>query len=230
MTEYLQVSELFYSIQGESTWQGFPCLFIRLANCNLRCDYCDARYTWTEPGASMSLDDILTWLHQYPETKLVEITGGEPLLQPAAYPLMHALLDQGYRVLLETNGSFDLSQVPDTVHIIMDVKCPGSGMDKWNREENLAVLVSRYHRGCRDEIKFVLTSETDFHWAKTWLQQGVAQKIPQGIPPDMPVFFSPAQPFFAPHKLAALLLAHHLSVRLQTQLHTLLWPEKTRAA
>lgn len=222
MTEHLHVSELFYSIQGESTWQGFPCLFIRLANCNLRCDYCDARYTWTEPGTSIPQADIFTWLRQYPEIRLVEITGGEPLLQPAVYPLMHALLEQDYQVLLETNGSLDLSQVPDAVHIIMDVKCPGSGMDRSNREENLAVLLSRSHRGCRDEIKFVLTSETDFHWSKARLQQG--------FPPDIPVIFSPVQPFFAPDKLAALLLAYHLPVRLQIQLHILLWPEKTRAA
>lgn len=219
VTEPVQVSELFYSIQGESTWAGLPCLFVRLAGCNLRCSYCDARYTWEEAAVPMALAEILAWTGQYPGT-LVEITGGEPLCQPV-YPLMQALIEEGRQVLLETNGSLPLGEVPDAVSIIMDVKCPDSGMAAHNLPENLDLLRERSRRQCRDEIKFVLSSINDFHWARQLVEQ---DRLDQWLP----VLFSPVRSRLDPARLAGLLLDHRLPVRLQLQLHTLLWPDQTR--
>jgi len=221
-TEPLSVSELFYSIQGESTRAGLPCLFIRLSGCNLRCAYCDARYTWQEAGTPMSVADILAWTARIPGVP-VEITGGEPLLQTAVHVLMQTLIQNGHDVLLETNGSLPLDLVPDAVTIIMDIKCPGSDMAGHNLPENLGILRERQQRGCRDEIKFVLSSTADFHWAREALAQ-------TGLATALPVLFSPVRPLLDPAALAALLLEYRLPVRLQLQLHTLLWPEKTRGA
>ncbi len=211
---------MFYSLQGESTWAGLPCLFIRLAGCNLRCTYCDARYTWEEGAVAMVLADILAWARDYPGI-LVEITGGEPLLQPGVYPLLQALLKEGRQVLLETNGSLPLDEVPDAVCIIMDIKCPDSGMAARNLPENIDLLRERSRRQCRDEIKFVLSSTTDFHWARALVER---EQLDQGLP----VLFSPVRPLLDPQTLAQLLLDHRLKVRLQLQLHTLLWPGQTR--
>jgi len=220
VTEPLKISELFYSIQGESTRAGLPCLFVRLAGCNLRCAYCDARYTWEEAGTSMEWPDILAWIERSPGV-MVEITGGEPLLQAGTLSLMQALIDAGRTVLLETNGSLPLGDVPDQVGIIMDVKCPGSGMAAHNLPDNLALLKERRQRGCQDEIKLVLSSEADFHWAR---------KMVEGnrLPPSIPVLFSPVRPLLDPATLARLILEHRLPVRLQLQLHTLLWPDRSR--
>lgn len=220
VTEPLRVSELFYSIQGESTWAGLPCLFVRLTGCNLRCSYCDASYTWEEEGTPMTVAEILAWVEATPGV-MVEITGGEPLLQPGVQALMEALLASSRPVLLETNGSRWLGDVPDAVAIIMDIKCPDSGMSAYNLPENLEILRQRKQRGCRDEIKFVLSSKADFHWARAYVTEEQLMSIP-------PVLFSPVQPGFPPRTLAALLLKHRLNVRLQLQLHTLLWPDQTR--
>ena len=220
MTEPLRISELFYSIQGESTRAGLPCLFVRLAGCNLRCAYCDARYTWEEAGTSMEWPDILAWTERFPGV-MVEITGGEPLLQAGIQPLMRALLDAGRPVLLETNGSLPLGEVPDQVGIIMDVKCPDSGMAAHNLPENLVLLRERSLRGCQDEIKLVLSSEADFHWARKMVEEN-------RLPPAVPVLFSPVRPLLDPAALARLILAYRLPVRLQLQLHTLLWPDRSR--
>lgn len=220
MTEPLLVSELFYSIQGESTWAGLPCLFIRLAGCNLRCRYCDARYTWEEAAEAMALADILAWTAQYPGT-MVEITGGEPLSQDGVYPLMLSLVASGRQVLLETNGSMPLDAVPDAVGIIMDIKCPDSGMVDRNLPENLNMLRGRSRRQCRDEVKFVLSSIEDFHWARQLVEREQLDQF-------LPVLFSPVRPQFEPQTLAHLLLAYRLNIRLQLQLHTLLWPERSR--
>lgn len=219
-TESLLVSELFYSIQGESTRAGLACLFIRLAGCNLRCSWCDARYTWEEPGTVMTVAEVLAWAASTPEVP-VEVTGGEPLIQPGVYPLINGLLEAGRNVLLETNGSLPLCAVPDAVVIIMDVKCPGSGMTAHNLEENIGYLRERRRRGCRDEIKFVLSSENDFSWADCYVRK-------QRLESDFPILFSPVQPTFAPRELARLLMANQSPARLQLQLHTLLWPEKKR--
>jgi len=220
VTEPLQVAELFYSIQGESTRAGLPCLFVRLAGCNLRCTYCDARYTWEETGTSMDAAAILAWVERTPDV-MVEITGGEPLLQVGVYPLMRALIDGGRPVLLETNGSLPLDEVPEQVGIIMDIKCPDSGMAARNLPDNLELLRGRNRRGCRDEIKFVLSSEADFHWARTLIAR-------EHLPPSIPLLFSPVRPLLDPAALAQWLLAYRLPVRLQLQLHTLLWPDRTR--
>ena len=220
MTEPLKVSELFYSLQGESTRAGLPCLFVRLAGCNLRCVYCDARYTWEEAGTCMEWPDIFAWIERTPGV-MVEITGGEPLLQAGIQPLMRALIDAGRLVLLETNGSLPLGGVPDQVAIIMDIKCPDSAMAAHNLPENLALLRERSQRGCQDEIKFVLSSEADFHWAR---------QIVEGnrLPPSIAVLFSPVRSLLDPVALARLILEHRLPVRLQLQLHTLLWPDRPR--
>ena len=220
VTEPLLISELFYSIQGESTWAGMPCLFLRLAGCNLRCTYCDARYSWEETAVAMTLAEILGWVAQYPGI-LVEITGGEPLSQAGVYPLMQALLEDGRQVLLETNGSLPLEEVPEEVHIIMDIKCPDSGMAAHNLPQNIELLRKRSQRQCRDEIKFVLSSTNDFHWARELVEQERLDQL-------APVLFSPVRPLLDPADLARLLLEHRLKVRLQLQLHTLLWPGQTR--
>jgi 7-carboxy-7-deazaguanine synthase len=219
VTEPLKISELFYSIQGESTWAGLPCLFIRLAGCNLRCTYCDARYAWEE-FVAMTQADILAWVGRYPGLP-VEITGGEPLQQPRVYPLIRALIEGHRQVLLETNGSLPLDAVPDAVHIIMDIKCPDSGMAARNLPENIDLLRERSRRQCRDEIKFVLRSLADFHWARELVER---EQLDQWLP----VLFSPVRPLLDPQTLAQLLLEHRLKVRLQLQLHTLLWPGQTR--
>lgn len=220
MTEPLQISELFYSIQGESTWAGLPCLFIRLAGCNLRCTYCDARYAWQEPAVAMPLADILAWVRQYPGI-MVEITGGEPLQQPGVHALMRALLTNGHQVLLETNGSLPLDDVPAAVAIIMDIKCPDSGMAAHNLPENIDILRQRSRQQGNDEIKFVLSSIADFHWARELVAR-------EGLDQWLPVLFAPVRPLLTPQDLAQLLLDHRLKVRLQLQLHTLLWPDQTR--
>lgn len=219
-SEPLLVSELFYSIQGESTRAGLPCLFVRLAGCNLRCVYCDASYTWDETGKPMTVAEIVAWADQQTGV-LVEITGGEPLRQAGVYPLMQALLDAGRSVLLETNGSLPLCGVPDGVGIIVDLKCPDSGMVGHNLADNLAFLRERKRRGCLDEIKFVLNSLDDYHWAREVVER---QRLDQMLP----VLFSPVRDRLDPATLAQLLLEHRLNVRLQLQLHTLLWPGQSR--
>lgn len=219
-TEPLLVSELFYSIQGESTRAGLPCLFVRLSGCNLRCSYCDARYTWEEPGRAMAPAAVLDWVTQTPGI-MVEITGGEPLCQNGVYPLMRGLLQAERTVLLETNGSLPLCAVDDGVHIVMDIKCPDSGMANHNLPDNLEVLRERQRRGCRDEIKFVLNSVDDFHFARDMV---LCHRLDQLLP----VLFSPVKDGLSPAHLAELLLTHRLNVRLQLQLHTLLWPGQSR--
>jgi 7-carboxy-7-deazaguanine synthase len=221
-SEPLHISELFYSLQGESTWAGLPCLFVRLAGCNLRCSYCDARYTYEEAAQILRREEILDWINQYPGV-MVEFTGGEPLRQQGIYPLLHSLIEQRRTILLETNGSLPIYGVSDFVHIIMDVKCPDSGMASHNLAENLQVLRERQQRGARDEIKFVLSSVDDFHFAR---EQVLAHQLDRLVP----VLFSPVITKFPPEELAELLLKHQLGARLQLQLHTLLWPEKLRGA
>lgn len=215
----LQVSEIFYSIQGESSWAGYPCIFVRLAGCNLRCSYCDARYTYEEPGRAMEPAAVLAEIRRLAPKQspppLVEITGGEPLLQEGVYPLLTALLADHYRVLLETNGSLSLARVPAAVHCIMDVKCPGSGMAEYLETANFRRLTGR------DEIKFVLSDRRDYDWAKEIINRHHLADHPHLI-------FSPVTNRLPPADLAAWLLADALPARLQLQLHTQLWPGCTR--
>nr|MDA8164823.1 radical SAM protein [Desulfobacteraceae bacterium] len=154
----LTISELFYSIQGETSYAGYPCAFIRLAGCNLRCSYCDARYTYEEEGREMPLSEVLAFAASFP-VALVGVTGGEPLLQENIYSLLKVLVTAGRTVLLETNGSLPVSKVPGEVVKILDLKCPDSGMHEQMDFRNLHFLSPK------DEVKFVLSSRADYEWA-----------------------------------------------------------------
>lgn len=215
----LALCECFYSIQGESARAGLPCLFFRLAGCNLRCRWCDSTYSFTG-GRPCTVAEAAAWAlgHACP---LVELTGGEPLLQEGAYPLIERLLAGGKEVLLETNGTLSLARVPLEVSVILDVKCPGSGMAAYFCPENLELLALRKKRGSTDEVKFVLADETDFFWALDFVRR-------HGLHALVPVLFSPVRPGLEPERLAELMLAHQAPARLQLQLHTLLWPGRKR--
>jgi 7-carboxy-7-deazaguanine synthase len=219
--EGLQVSELFYSLQGESTFAGLPCVFIRLAGCNLRCSYCDAAYTYNETGEEQTLAAILAYADSYP-TALVELTGGEPLLQENSLRLMHELLRRRRTVLLETNGSRPIAALPPEIHVILDVKCPASGMaDSW-LPENLEAIRSRQAvRADCTEIKFVISDLEDYHFARDFVRQ-------HGFAEIAPVLFSPVRGRMSSRILAERILTDRLPVRLQLQLHTLIWPEISR--
>jgi 7-carboxy-7-deazaguanine synthase len=210
----LQLSETFYSIQGESSFAGYPCLFFRLAGCNLRCSYCDARYTYEEPATVTPLNTLLNEAARYPNA-LIEITGGEPLLQEGVYPLMAGLLAAGRTVLLETNGSLSIARVPQEVVKIIDLKCPDSGMAEKMEPANLDLLSPH------DEIKFVVSSRGDYDWAKAMIREHrLAEKAT--------LILSPVIGRLAPALLAQWLMADALPARLQLQLHTLLWPGTKR--
>jgi 7-carboxy-7-deazaguanine synthase len=217
----LEVAELFYSLQGESSLAGFPCVFVRLAGCNLRCCYCDARYTYEETGTRRSIDDIVAAVTGY-HCQLVEITGGEPLVQEETAALCATLVGRGFQVLLETNGSLSLAQVPDQVRIIMDIKCPGSGMADSLHLPNLDLLFARRQRnGRKDEVKFVLCSAEDYRWARDFISCHRLYEHAE-------LLFSPVIQQFSATDCAELLLRDHLPVRLQLQLHSLLWPGESR--
>lgn len=202
----VEISEIFYSLQGESTYQGMPCVFIRLSGCNLRCSWCDTKYSHA-PGEWLSFDEIVHAISLYP-CKLVELTGGEPIWQEASIPLMDRLVDLGYTVLLETNGSLDISEVPDEVIKIVDVKCPGSDCGDSFMKYNLRSL--REH----DELKFVLTNYPDYEFAKAFLEIHKPQVNA--------IHFSPVSTLLAPETLAEWLLEDGLPVKLSLQLHKML--------
>lgn len=204
--KHLEISEIFYSLQGESSYMGMPCIFIRLSACNLRCSWCDTQYSHAQ-GEPRTLESILTQIKQYP-CKLVELTGGEPLWQDASIPLMQMLLEQGYTVLLETNGSLYLEAVPEAVVKIVDVKCPGSGVSDSFMPWNLRCLQPE------DELKFVLTNYRDYAFAKAFLKE---HKITSRI-----IHFSPVQCVLKAETLASWLLEDGLRVKLSLQLHKLL--------
>ena len=218
MSAVLHVSELFYSLQGESTRAGLPCAFIRLCGCNLRCTYCDSRYTWDETGGKvLRLEDICTWLAGFPNV-LTEITGGEPLLHEAVYALMDAVLALGHDLLLETNGSLSIARVPDRVGVILDLKSPDSGMMASNDWGNIALLRQRQAAGSKDEVKFVLSSVADSVWAAKVVRQYELTGL-------LPVLFAPVLDHLDPAWLAAIILQEQLPVRMQLQLHRQLWPD-----
>ncbi len=210
----LSVSEIFYSIQGESLYAGLPCAFVRLAGCNLRCRYCDTAYAYSD-GTRMAIEDIVRALEAF-QCPLIEVTGGEPLLQPAAPELITELLDRDYRVLLETNGTFDIGAVDSRCVRIMDVKCPGSGEADKTDFSNLDRLQPE------DQVKFVLTDRGDYEYAKNLL----LDRWPAG--PPAAGLFSPAKGLLDPAVCAEWILKDHLPVRLQLQLHKILWPETAR--
>jgi 7-carboxy-7-deazaguanine synthase len=226
----LKINEIFFSIQGESTYAGLPCVFVRLTGCHLRCNYCDTEYAFYE-GNRRSLDDIIGEVRRIaPTCKLVEITGGEPLLQKAVHPLMTRLADLGYTVLLETSGGCDIAPCDPRVIRIMDLKTPGSGEVEKNVWSNIALLTRR------DELKFVLTSRADFDWARgVILEHQLADKvgaillsavhdIPRGS--ELPGAEGLHIRDLAEWILADAELAP--KVRLQTQLHKIIWDPTTR--
>lgn len=206
----LQINEIFHSIQGESLYAGRPCVFVRLTGCNLRCAYCDTTYAYHE-GKWLSISEIITEIRKFP-CRLVEVTGGEPLLQPQTPELVQRLLDGGYQVLVETNGSLDISRVAARCVKIMDVKCPTSGEREQNDLKNLNRLSPA------DQIKFVIGDREDFEFAHSLLH-----RIPDCLPQHH-ILFSPAYNTVAPHTLADWILTEQLSVRLHLQLHKIIWP------
>ena len=210
----LKINEIFYSLQGESSYAGIPCVFIRLSGCNLRCSYCDTRYAYEE-GEERSISEILEEVKKF-KCKLVEVTGGEPLLQAETPLLVEALLRKGYRVLVETNGSMDIDLVSRKCMRIMDIKCPSSGMSHANRFENLDRLSPL------DELKFVIGDRQDFEYAKRLIEEKDLNSEREGK-----IHFAPVFGKLKPSELASWILENRLPVRLQLQIHKIIWsPEK----
>ncbi|MBP7309927.1 MAG: radical SAM protein [Candidatus Cloacimonetes bacterium] len=206
MEQHLNICEIFYSLQGESTYAGYPCVFIRLAECNLRCSYCDTAYAFGK-GRSMSISSIMEQIKSH-ACKLVEITGGEPLYQDEVIFLMEALHKEDYKLLLETNGSLYLGEVPDYVIKIVDVKTPGSGMQHSFMKWNLKFLQKH------DELKFVLTNYPDYRFARDF----IAANKPQVAA----IHFSPVPSLLDPLELAGWMLEDGIEAKLSLQLHKLL--------
>jgi 7-carboxy-7-deazaguanine synthase len=211
----LQVNEIFYSIQGESSHSGRPCAFIRMTGCNLRCSYCDTAYAYDE-GDRLEISDIERKIGAF-RCGLVEITGGEPLLQAETPELIRTLLDRRYTVLLETNGSLDIGVVDERCIRIVDVKCPSSGESGKNRLENLALLTPN------DEVKFVIGDRDDFGYAKSIISTHLAGR--NGLKPPL---LSPIFGRMNPEILAGWILEDHLDVRMQIQLHKWIWGAEKR--
>ena len=209
----LKIYEIFYSIQGESTFAGRPCVLVRLTGCQMRCSWCDTEYAF-HGGAWMGLDEVMEKVAAF-GCPLVEVTGGEPLLQPGCLPLLTALCDAGYEVLLETGGGLEIAPVDPRVRRILDIKCPASGESTNNRWENLADLRAT------DEIKFVVADRADYDWAKGV----IAERSLAGV---CPIHFSPVWETCPPAELAAWILADRLPVRLTLQQHKILWGKDTR--
>ncbi|HNS59230.1 MAG TPA: 7-carboxy-7-deazaguanine synthase QueE [Nitrosomonas europaea] len=206
----LRITEIFYSLQGETSRMGLPTVFVRLTGCPLRCGYCDTGYAFSG-GKSMSISEIMGEMASF-SPRYVTVTGGEPLAQADSLVLLAALCDRGYSVSLETSGALDIARVDTRVSRIVDIKTPGSGEVEKNHWNNLAYLTSH------DEIKFVLCDRADYDWARQKLLELKLDVI-------CPVLFSPAYGQLVPADLAAWILQDQLPVRLQLQLHKLLWGE-----
>ena len=205
----MRITEIFLSIQGESGWAGYPCVFVRATGCHLRCVWCDTDYAFYG-GAELSIDETLAEVERIGgDCRLIELTGGEPLLQKDIGALAQALLDRGYTVLCETSGSLDIGALPELVIKIMDIKCPGSGETHRNRWENLSKL------GPRDEIKFVIRDRADFDWALEVIEE-------HGLM-DRNLLFSPVWRELQLRTLAEWMLESAVPARLQTQLHKHIW-------
>jgi 7-carboxy-7-deazaguanine synthase len=203
----MRVTEIFHSIQGESSHAGRPCVFVRLTGCNLRCTWCDSEYTFVG-GIRMSLDEVMQRVGSY-GCRLVEVTGGEPLAQAEAFELIARLCDEGYEVLLETSGSIDITPVDRRAKLILDVKCPGSGEAARNRWANLDDL--RPH----DELKFVIADRADYDWARAVIAERKLER--------WTILISPVWGAMNMKDLAEWMLADRLPARLQTQLHKHIW-------
>jgi 7-carboxy-7-deazaguanine synthase len=210
----LTINEIFYSIQGESTFAGRPCVFVRLAGCDLRCSWCDTAYAFYE-GQKMSVDDVLRQVDRY-GSLLVEVTGGEPLLQADVYPLMERLLDSGRTVLLETGGQVDVSSVPGAVIKVMDVKCPASGEADKNEWGNIDRL------GSRDQVKFVIQDRADYEFARETVARHALERRCAAV------LFSPVHGVLNPKDLSEWILEDRLPVRLQLQIHKHIWGANVR--
>jgi 7-carboxy-7-deazaguanine synthase len=210
----LTVNEIYYSIQGESTWAGRPCVFVRLAFCDLRCSYCDTEYAFYE-GKKQTLKEIVDTVAAF-HCPLVEITGGEPLLQKNVQPLMSTLADGGSTVLLETSGAHDISKIDARVHRIMDLKTPGSGEVEKNFWPNID------HLTLRDEVKFVVGSREDYEWSRDKVQ---CYDLPSRC---HAVLFSPIFGRIDPRQIVEWILADRLDVRFQLQMHKFIWSPTQR--
>ena len=238
MSDTLVINEIYLSLQGESTFAGLPCIFIRLTACDLRCSYCDTAYAFTE-GKKATLAEILAKVKNLAarfanlQLPLVELTGGEPLLQKNSLPLMKLLCDAGFAVLLETSGAHDISSVDARVHRIMDLKCPSSGEVGRNRRSNIAHLKST------DEVKFVIGTTEDYRWAKQQIADfklaGICPLLFSWVHPLTPEQQSPllkpvpaAQTPLSRRELAEKIIADALPVRFQAQLHKIIWPPEQR--
>jgi len=213
-SERLHINEIFYSIQGESTHAGRPCVFVRLTGCNLRCKWCDTEYAFYE-GRRMPIVEVAEIIRGY-RCDLVEVTGGEPLLQEGVYPLTDAILEAGATVMIETSGSIDVSRLDPRVIKIMDLKCPGSGECEKNLWSNLDHLTPR------DEIKFVVADRTDYEWARDAINTRDLAKRAGAL------LLSPVFGQLDPAALASWLLEDRLPARMQLQMHKQIWPGITR--
>jgi 7-carboxy-7-deazaguanine synthase len=210
-TDVLRVNEIFYSIQGEGSRAGEPCVFVRMTGCGLRCSYCDTEYAFYE-GQDKPIGEIIEQVVSY-KCNLVELTGGEPLEQEGVYALMDELLQKGYKLMIETGGHVDISRVDQRVKRIVDLKTPSSGMMKRNRYENIEQLTKH------DEVKFVIGSREDYEWSRAQVWKFDLDKRAETV------LFSAVHDALALQELAGWILEDHLPVRLQTQLHKLIWPE-----
>lgn len=209
----MRITEIFHSIQGESTYAGLPCTFVRLTGCPLRCTWCDSEYTF-QGGSEMSLNEVMQCVRAY-DCRLVEMTGGEPLHQSEAFLFIRSLCEDGYTVLVETSGAIDVSPVDPRAHIILDVKCPGSGMMDRMDWKNLDRLTAK------DEVKFVLKDRADYEWACSILTQ-------YDLTHRCAILFSPVFGHLELQHLAEWILADKLSVRFQMQLHKYIWHPSLR--
>jgi 7-carboxy-7-deazaguanine synthase len=207
------VNEIFYSIQGESTHAGRPCVFVRLTYCNLRCTYCDTAYAFEE-GIEMDINEVVRKVESF-NCNFVEVTGGEPLFQENVHPLLKILCDKGYEVLLETGGSLNIGNVDKRVRRILDFKCPSSGMEKKNLWENVNRLK------IYDEVKFVIGDRIDYEWAKDKI-------VEYGLMDKCTVLMSPVFDAIAPKVVAAWILEDKINVRFQIQMQKYIWKPDAR--
>jgi 7-carboxy-7-deazaguanine synthase len=209
----MRITEIYKSIQGESTYAGQPCVFIRTTGCNLRCTWCDSTYTFYG-GQEMSTEEVLDQVRMY-RCRLVELTGGEPLLQKESFLLARSLLDTGHVVLVETSGSIDIRPLDPRAIVIMDIKCPGSGMSETIQWDNIEAIKSK------DQVKFVIKDRQDYLWAVDILLQ-------YQLPKRTTVLFSPVFGLLDPKQLAEWILEDGLEINLQLQLHKYIWHPEAR--
>jgi 7-carboxy-7-deazaguanine synthase len=216
---FLRITEVFHSIQGESSWAGLPCTFIRITGCPLRCVWCDTTYSF-QGGERRTLESLVAEAKDI-GTDLVEVTGGEPLAHPNAFVLVGRLLDEGFTVLVETSGAVDVAPRDPRCHLIMDLKCPGSGESQRNLWSNLD------HLTARDEVKFVVADRSDYEWARDVIRErGLDSRV--GDETLRALLISPVHGALALEELARWILEDRLPVRLQVQLHKFIWAPDAR--